>query len=48
MGIDWASIKTEYITTDTSYRKLRKEAAVEKENNEIRVTISGGLDKYNT
>lgn len=22
MGIDWASIKTEYITTDTSYRKL--------------------------
>lgn len=22
MGIDWAPIKTEYITTDTSYRKL--------------------------
>ena len=26
--------------------KLRKEAAVEKENNEIRVTIAGGLEEY--
>ena len=26
--------------------KLRKEAAVEKENNEIKVTIAGGLDEY--
>ena len=26
--------------------KLRKEAAVEKENNEIKVTIAGGLEEY--
>ena len=26
--------------------KLRKEAAIEKENNEIKVTIAGGLDEY--
>lgn len=28
MGIDWASIKTEYITTDTSYRKLAQKYGV--------------------
>lgn len=28
MGIDWASIKIEYITTDTSYRKLAQKYGV--------------------
>ena len=28
MGIDWASIKTEYITTDTSYRKLAQKYGI--------------------
>lgn len=28
MGIDWASIKTEYITTNTSYRKLAQKYGV--------------------
>lgn len=28
MGIDWSAIKTEYITTDTSYRKLAKKYGV--------------------
>lgn len=28
MGIDWAAIKTEYITTDTSYRKLAQKYGV--------------------
>lgn len=28
MGIDWRAIKTEYITTDTSYRKLAQKHGV--------------------
>lgn len=28
MGIDWSAIKTEYITTDTSYRKLAQKHGV--------------------
>lgn len=28
MGIDWSAIKTEYITTDTSYRKLAQKYGV--------------------
>jgi hypothetical protein len=36
MGIDWASIKTEYITTDTSYRKLAQKYGV---NHTILVTV---------
>ena len=28
MGIDWAAIKTEYITTNTSYRKLAQKYGV--------------------
>ena len=28
MGIDWASIKTEYITTKTSYRKLAQKYGI--------------------
>ena len=28
MGIDWASIKTEYITTNTSYRKLAQKYGI--------------------
>lgn len=29
MGIDWSAIKTEYITTDTSYRKLAQTYGVD-------------------
>ena len=29
MGIDWNAIKTEYITTDTSYRKLAQTYGVD-------------------
>lgn len=28
MGIDWSAIKTEYITTDTSYRKLAQKYGI--------------------
>lgn len=32
MGIDWSAIKTEYITTDTSYRKLAQKYGVNHSN----------------
>lgn len=45
MGIDWNAIKTEYITTDTSYRKLAEKYGVHKDTIHRKAKDEGWADK---
>lgn len=45
MGIDWNAIKTEYITTDTSYRKLAEKYGVHKDTIHRKAKDEGWADE---
>jgi hypothetical protein len=45
VGIDWSAIKTEYITTDTSYRKLAEKYGVHKDTIHRKAKDEGWADK---